>query len=68
MPNRDPEKERSRRIARQAEYRQRERDWIANPPPRPPRHEPPNLVWADMTAFVLGDPPIGRRAIDQRGA
>lgn len=26
----------------------------------------PTLVWADLTSQVLGDPPIGRRAIDRR--
>lgn len=31
-----------------------------------PRRDAP-LQHADLTALVMGDPPIGRRAIDQRG-
>jgi len=31
-----------------------------------PMRDPP-LQHADLTAAVMGDPPIGRRAIDQRG-
>lgn len=31
-----------------------------------PARDPP-LRHADLTAAVMGDPPIGRRAIDQRG-
>lgn len=31
-----------------------------------PRRDAP-LQHADLTAVVMGDPPIGRRAIDQRG-
>lgn len=36
-----------------------------NPIYDPRRDGPP--VWRDATAYMLGDPPIGRRAIDQRG-
>lgn len=32
-----------------------------------PRRDPP-LHHADLTALVMGDPPIGRRAIDQQQA
>jgi hypothetical protein len=46
----------------------------ANPEPKPvvvvrPSFEPPapKLMYEDYTAFMMGDPPIGRRAIDQRG-
>jgi hypothetical protein len=31
-------------------------------------HRDPAPVWADHCAFLLGDPPVGRRAIDVRQA
>ena len=36
-------------------------------PPEPPIPPKPELVWASAAARLLGDPPIGRRAIDMRG-
>jgi hypothetical protein len=31
-----------------------------------PLKAPPQAVYADLTAEILGDPPIGRRALDHR--
>ena len=66
-----PAKTREQRLKTQREYeaRQKARRLLEPPPPTEPIYDPRRdgpPVWRDATAYMLGDPPIGRRAIDQR--
>jgi hypothetical protein len=68
-----PAKDRDQRLRTQREYEAKMKALRAAAPPPPsepiydPRRAPPP-VWSDLTAYVMGDPPLTRSALCRKGA